>query len=376
MPSYQIHPFDEPSVPEIGSFLVRSIDALRNLPEAGSDDGHLSSYQPESQPDYRWLLDEDNPYRQDGIPAGEILRDGHGVIVGMIGYHPTRFRFGDRYPLGLGAHNFYVDPSARMQGFTLFRRYLNNPRADFCFSTTCNVNSGPLWAKCGAAPLPGSDSEYILVFRHGPVLEELARKRRVPRALALALRAAGPMASLVMGPRRTRSPLKPQWCDDWDRLAAIADQTRDPKRLTPERSAAVLRCRYQAMSRNAKSSGAPDGAYSFTTPSGREGWLSVSVSPRGSHNQIQSMNLLDLVFSPGSVELSEILRAVIELAKPRADVLTIRDRSSWGLRSGLLGFRRRELPAAEAFVFTQSRSALPQPAELARIADFPPSFGT
>jgi len=376
MTGYRIGPFDEPSVPEIAAFLIQSLEPAANVQDSSGGDDCPALERSGSTHDYRWLLDEDNPARSAGIPAGEVIRNDQGRVVGMIGCHPVFFRLGDRHLLGLGAHNFFVDPWARMQGFILFRRYLNNPKADFCYSTTCSPNVGPLWSKCGAAQLPGSDSEFVRVLRHGPALQEMAIKRGVGRALAATLFLAGPLVDLAMGPHRRRRRLKPEWCDDWERLAAIAEQNRDPSRLTPERSVAVLRHRYAAMAKNPRSAGSLEGAYRFTASSGREGWLSVTETLRGCTGQIRSLNLVDVVLPRGSMEFSDILRAVIDLAGSRSDFLSIRDRSAWGLGHGLLGLRRRTLSAPEAFVFSSERSGLPRSAELAQIADFPQAFGS
>ncbi len=376
MAGYQIGPFDERSVAEIAAFLIQSLEQAANAQTFSDGDERPPLASSGSAHDYRWLLDEDNPARSAGIPAGEVIRSVQGRVVGMIGYRPVFFRLGDRHLLGLGAHNFFVDPAARMQGFILFRRYLNNPKADFCYSTTCSPNVGPLWSKCGAAELPRSDSEFLLVLRHGPVLQEMAIRRGVGRALAATLLLAGPLVDLAMGPYRHRSTLKLEWCDDWERLAALADQNRDLSRLTPERSVAVLRHRYATMAQNSRSADSLEGAYRFTASPGREGWLAVTVTPRGRTGRMRSLNLVDVVWTRGSVEFSDILLALVELAGSRSDFLSIRDRSAWGLRHGLLGLRRRTLAAPEAFVYSAERSGLPRSAELAQIADFPQAFGT
>ncbi len=376
MTGYQIGPFDEPSVAEIAAFLIQSLDSGANAQDSSGGDDHRAHGRSGLTRDYRWLLDENNPARSEGIPAGEVIRNDQGKVIGMIGCHPVVFRLGDRRLLGLGAHNFFVDPSARMQGFILFRRYLNNPKADFCYSTTCSPNVGPLWSKCGAAHLPGSDSEFVLVLRYGPVLQEAAISRGVPRPLAGALLQAGPLVGLVSRAHRRRGPLRLEWCDDWERLAAIAEQNRDPSRLTPERSVAVLRHQYAAMARNAKSAGSWDGAYRFTASSGREGWFSVTERLRGRSGQLRGLNLVDVVWPRGSVEFSDILLAVSELARSRSDFLSIRDHSAWGLLPGLCGLRRRTFSAPEAFVFSSRRSGLPHSADLVQIADFPQAVGT
>jgi hypothetical protein len=375
MPGYEIRPFDEQSLPEMGPFLSRSIEALTRSQGSSGNDESLPSNRLGSGSDYRWLLDEDNPARQEGIPAGEIIRNDQGAIMGIFGFHPVYFRLGDQRLLGLGGHNFFVDPSARMQGFIMFRRYLNYPKADFCYTTSCNNISSQLWAKCGGAQLPDSDSEYVLVLRYGPILKELAIKKGVPRAAAAPLLLAGPLAGLIFGPRRKRSGLKCERCDDWERLSAIAEQHRDPTRLTPDRTASVLAVKYEAMCRNGKATGSLDGVYHFTDSSGHEGWFGLGEKTRGSAVQMRSLSLTDAVWPRSSLEFSCIIHAVVELAGSRCDFLSIRDRSAWGLRSGLLSFRRRILPAPEAFVHSKAGSGLRQPAEFAQIADFPPAFG-
>ena len=370
MPAYQIRPFDARSVPEIGQFLVRSLQLLSNATE-----GAESLAQPTAPAgDYRWLLDEDNPERQEEIPAGEVIRSDQGEIVGMIGYHPIAFRLGDRRLLALGAHNFYTDPSARMQGFILFRKYLNNPKADFCFSTTCNGNSGPLWTKCGGARIAGSDAEYLLVLRHGPILQELALRKGLPGVAAGSIRLAGPLADLWNTPRAGRNPLKLERSEDWDRLAATAEQNRDPARLTPARSPAVLRVKYEAVTRNAVASGSLNGVHRFNTPNGREGWLSLAERPRGRMGRIRCLHLLDAVRPREGVEFPDLLRAIIDLAGSRADLLSIRNGAAWGLQPRMLGLRKRTIPDPEGFLFSRANSGLPAPDELARIGDFPQAF--
>jgi hypothetical protein len=375
MAAYEIRPFDQESVPEIARFLFRSLETLERSRGTSGDDAQLPVQGLKTTHDHRWLLDEGNPARSDGIVAGEILRNGQGAVVGMLCYRPRLFRIGERQLLGLGASNFFVDPSARMQGFTLFRRYLNTDKADFCFSTTCNANSGPLWSKCGAAHVPDSNFVYVLVLRHAPLIEELAIRKGVPRILAAPVRLAGPPADLILGRFRRRScNLRIERCDDWERLAAIAERNRDRTRVTPERSVALLRHHYEARSRTAELSGSLDGVFRFTASCGREGWLSVGERLHGHASQIRSLDLLDLVWPSGSIGVSEIIVAVSQMAGSRADCLNIQGYSSWELRPGLIGLRRQDKPAPEAFVFCHARSGF-QPPQLAQLADFPRAFG-
>ena len=374
MAGYAIQAIDEANFSEIPPFLIRSIQSLNSSQDP--------SHEPVDQPvrpdtlagDYRWLLDEDNPDPVEGIPPGEIIRDDQGSIVGMICYHPVFFRLGDRRLLGLGVHNFYVDPAVRMQGFILFRRYLNQPQADFCFSTTCNANSSPLWAKCGAAEVPNSDAEYLLVFRTGAVMQEVAINKRLPKALSSGLRLVGPLADLVLRPGKTAHRFAVERCDDWDRLSAIAAEHRDPSRLTPDRRAAIMKRTYEAMTRIGVAAGNLDGTYLFNDPSGREGWFSVRARNRGRLGQIRGVDLLDIVWPRNLMTFEDVLPAIIDVVRSHADLLSIRDRIALGLRPGMAGFRRRPFAAPEAFLFTRKQPDLPGPSELGQIANLPEAF--
>jgi hypothetical protein len=371
MPGYEIQPIDERNYPEVVPFLLRWVREASGNAEQTAPDVDPSRY----AQDFRWMLDLGNPAHHDSIPSGHILRNDQGTVVGMIGHSPGFFLLGDRRYRGLGGSNFYVDQSARLQGFFMFKKYLGFAATDFCFSTTCNDNSGPLWTKCGAGPVPGGNAEYILVMKSGPVLQDLALNRRIPRPFAAALRPVGSILDLVILARKSRSPLTVEWCQDWDKLHAIAGRNRDPARLTPERSPADLFQRYEGMIKQLRPLGQLDGVYRFSDRSGNEGWFTVREAARGRLKQIRGVSLADLVWPHGSIELADILCAILELISPRADVFSVRDRFALGLRPGLLGFRRRALPVQDSFVITRAASALPPSAELAKTIDLPPSYG-
>jgi hypothetical protein len=375
MAGHIIQGIDEANLPEVSQFLMRTFELPDSSTGPSQGDGEPRVGPVESAGDYRWLLDGGNPARDEGIPCGEIIRNDQGSVVGMLCYVPRFFRFEDRRLLGLGAHNFYVDSSARMQGFFLFRRYLNHPRADFCFSTTCNAISGPLWIKCGAVQVPESDAEYLLVIRSSPVFEEVAINKRVPKTLASTVGLIGSLADLVSRRGRTARRVAVERCEDWDRLAAVADQYRDPSRLTPDRSIAELKRKYQGMIRSGAAAGKVDGTYRFRDRSGLEGWFSVQERSRGRSGRIRGVNLLDVLWPRTLMKVEDVLHAIIEVVSPHADLLSIRDRIAMGLRPGLAGFRRRRLAVPEAFFFAQKRSDLPAPSELVRISDFPEAFG-
>jgi hypothetical protein len=370
MAGYMMRPIEEKDLSEVWAFRTKSMQLLLGTPGAADDGDHPSTGLDSAGWDPRWLLGEGNPARTDGIPPGEIIRDGNGAVMGMITYHPQYFRLGDKRVLGLGAGNFHVDPSARLQGFFLFKRYLNHPRADFCFATSCNDNSGALWAKCGAGQVPNSDTEYLYVRHAGPVLQEHALRTGLPRALALSARLAGPVLNLVMWARRRGSSLKVRRSTEWERLAELAEQNRDPACLTHERTVAVLQGKYETLANKGQIGGTADGMYHFTDAQGREGWFALQEARRGRLNQIGTITLLDVVWPRTRLDFADVLRALIGVASGRADMISIRDRACFGLRPGLCGFRARALPAPEAFIVSPGRSGLPPSAELARLADF------
>ena len=192
------------TLPEVASFMQRSIAALRS-PDAPHSAGVEDTT---SDSNFDWILGRGNTAFDDRIPACEIVRDTSWHVVGMLCYSPRYFRLGEGRFLGLGAHNFYVDSGARMQGFILFKRYMNNRAADFCYSTTCNANSGPLWKKMCASELPNSDAEFLLPLRSGPLLEEAAHRMGLPAFVRKACHPLGSLADLVLHPRKSRGHLK------------------------------------------------------------------------------------------------------------------------------------------------------------------------
>src|SRR5208283_1936628 len=94
----------------------------------------------------RWMLG--NPDLKPELPLGLILTTSEGKITGMILSVPRRYRLGGQRLLGLAAGDFFVDASARLQGFFMLRRFLGLGGVDFWYANSCNRQSGPLWAKC------------------------------------------------------------------------------------------------------------------------------------------------------------------------------------------------------------------------------------
>jgi hypothetical protein len=241
MAGFQIQPLLEKDLAEVSAFLNRSMTAMiaatRVSPLAREKTGESPS--DAWQDNLLWLVD--NPARRPEIPLGMILRSPEGSVAGMILTIPWFYRLKDQRLLGLAAGSFFVDSVARLQGFFLFRRYLGIPGVDFWYASSCNQQSAAIWSKSNGIQVENSDVEYLVVFRMGPLIEEAALRRQVPRPLAKSLSWAGPLAGLATAVKRPRPRLVSEPCDDWERLATIAERCRDPGRLTCERSAAYLR---------------------------------------------------------------------------------------------------------------------------------------
>src|SRR5207247_2446242 len=112
-----------------------------------------------------------------------------------------------------------IEPPARTLGFYLFKRYLNSPGYAFFFSTTCNANSGALWAKLGACTVPNSDVEYVLPLKLDVMLPFfLAGRTSSSLAAELARlvgRCANPVLQLLA---RQSAELTVEPCRDWETL--------------------------------------------------------------------------------------------------------------------------------------------------------------
>ena len=269
-----IHPED---LPEVAAFLheQQEIASRDDLTQAAPENNDLTGFQKD-------------PDLSPGMSMGETLRDSEGKIRGMILGIPRMYRLGSQRLLGRAAGNFYVDASARMQGFFMLRRFLGAPGFDFYYANSCNRQSAPLWAKCGAQMVLESDVEYLLPFKLGPLAEEWASRKKWHPAVAAALKAAGPLATLVAAPRRPKHQFTLEYCVDLERLAVIADRNRDPELLQPEHSVAYLKWVYGSMPKSPSNAEISGVMYRFADPAGREGWFVLKFEPRGRKHQIRS----------------------------------------------------------------------------------------
>jgi hypothetical protein len=356
MAGHQFIPIFEADLPEVAAFLFeqQTITSREDWTQARP-----------SGDDLRWLLD--NPDLPPGAAMGETLRTADGKILGMILALPRMYRLGDRKLLGMAAGNFFVDASARMQGFFLLKRFLASSGPDFWYANSCNRQSGPLWSKLGGVLVAESDVEYLFPFRLGPLLEEIAIRKNWPAPLRKTLKRAGPLASLIAAPRRRRNPFRVEYCADLDRLADIAERDRNPRFLQADRSPAYLRWVYSSVPPTEGAEGASLTLHRFQDTTGREGWFGLSFVPRGRDDQIRSARLYDVVWPHEHYAFAEILPAIVEVAAQRTDLLSIRGRIGLGLSDRIAGLRRRTLLAPEGFIVSKT----PPSSELAALADFP-----
>ncbi len=355
MAAYHFQAIEEPDLPEVAAF-------LREQQEITSRDDPTQARP--SGDDLRWLLN--NPDRREGIPLGDTLRSEDGKLAGMILSLPRMYRIGGKQLLGLAAGNFFIDSSARMQGFFLLRRFLAMKGADFWYANSCNRQSGPLWAKCGAGQVPESEVEYIFPFRVGPIIQELAFRKKWPPTIIKMLGIVGPVATLVAAPRLPKKRFKIEYCVDLDRLADLSERSRNPGLLQPERSTSYLRWLYGGLP-TTEADGQKMCIYAFNDDAGLEGWFSLIFEPRGGFDQIRSARLLDVVWLQDRSSFTDVLPAIIEVARRRTDLLSIRGRVGFGLHDGDMGLRRRTLLAPEGFILSRT----PPTADLVQQADFP-----
>ena len=358
MAGYAFKPIAEEDLPDVAAFLFeqREITSSTDWTQPRA-----------SQDDLRWLLH--NPHLRPDLSHGETLRGPEGRILGMILAVPRMYLLGDQRLLGLAAGNFYVDASVRLQGFFMLRRFLATQGVEFCYANSCNRQSAPLWAKCGAALVAESDVEYLFPFNLGPLAEELAIRKEWPTASHRILRTLGPLANLFAAPRCPVNQFRLEGCVDVERLAAIAARNRNPQWLQPERSVPYLRWCYGPLLDSGGNAGPVDQViYRFADQEGLEGWFALMFDLRGRNRQIRTARLVDIVWPNQRLSFTDLLPAVIAAARPRSDMLSIRGRVGLALQDGAIrGLKRRPLLAPEGFLTSKS----PPSAELGKLADFP-----
>lgn len=338
--SFSIKAIEEGELDRIAAFFQEYRDAGESSITFGnSDAGEISAR-------LRHRLAR-SPFRRADLPLGLCARNGTGEVTGALLIYPWRFLRGDGVFQGLGAGAFLVAPEVRMLGGLLFRRFLELDQGDFWYAATCNSKSAPLWIGSNCPGIPTSQDKHLFPLRLGSIAQEVWLRRGFPSSFGSLATGVGNLANPILRLLSAKSGLDVQKCDDWDRLAAIAEQNRDPRYYVCDRSGAYLQWRY----------GTPDyethtpGVYLFPTPSGQSGWFSLGYGPKGRAGQIRTANLLDWSI-PKGFDFGRVVRAAIEVARAeRADTLTVNGRSDLPELLPRSINRRRDMPRA----FVQSR---------------------
>src|SRR5262249_8044868 len=147
----------------------------------------------------------------------------------------------------------------------------------------------------------------------------------------------------------------------------IAERNLNPDLLQPERSVPYLRWLFGSMPKSPSNAENSSVIYRFEDQAGRDGWFAIRFERRGRDDQIKSARVADGGWPFPDLAFTDVLPAIIEVAKDRSDVLSIRGRVGLALQDGSLRLRRRTLLAPEGFLLSKT----PPTNELVKVADFP-----
>jgi hypothetical protein len=138
--------------------------------------------------------------------------------------------------------------------------------------------------------------------------------------------------------------------------------------LQPDRSAAYLDWVYGSLP-TTPSSGQPQQVFAFrdVAGAGLEGWFSIRFDRRGLFEQIRTARLVDGVWPEDRMSFTEVLPAILDVARADCDLLSIRGRVGMCLADPRAGLKRRALLAAEGYLLSRT----PPTSELVTLADFP-----
>ena len=304
-----------------------------------------------------WRLIE-NPFRRDNESIGYgLYRSEVDVnpteqppggsrphrLVGVCLMTACHFSIHEQELRGLASGVFFVDASARMQGYPLFRRILNQGDYDFHFANTCNVNSAKLWKLLKGREISSSGCETLLPLRLGPLIQELVTNERGSRIANGTVRYAVNGLSWLKRQLQYQRALRCKVCDDWDKLAQLSRTHSDPSLLTVQRTSDYFRWMYEG--RNP--------VFTFCDSFGREGWFAFGRRQRGEARQIRSAELLDLAFAVGSVSLARVMRTASQLCED-VDVLTMPGRADFDNATHGFDLKQRSLPVPSGWVYSKS----------------------
>lgn len=343
---FSIREVHQEDLPTLADFLAQRVneeapdEVLAQTDRSGS--GFMSRL--------RWRLLQ-NPARSAYPGLGECIRAQDGRILGVHLQHPAWFFLGERRLLGLCSGDFFVAPAARMQGFFLFRRFLNARGVDFFYASSCNLRSSRLWKAVRGEMVPDSRYTWLVPLRWPSIAERFVLNRGAGAVAAKLVRISAGLVSPVLALGRPRSSLRTYSCRDWEKLAALAEQHRRPDVLTPERSSQTLRWKFEQ-----NTGDNPIEVVCFENSRGTTGWYAVRCkNTAGSRLPIVSCQIVDVVIPEETIHADEVLAAVIKRQSAYAHEFILTGwAATWGPHEGFF-VRRRVCEAPRAWILASDK---------------------
>jgi hypothetical protein len=348
MEKFEIQPILSSAIPDVANFLHRW-HAARGQHPVNQRPIHEELVSAGRR--LQWLLVQ-NPVGTTTSGHGFCVRNTSGAIMGLILTFPGMFLAADERITGLCSGSFFVDPQARIQGFYLFKRYLNSPNYRFFYGTTCNANSGVLWAKMGGCAVPKSETEYILPINLEVMLPTFLAKSNSGEFKARIARAFGRCANPVFEPLlRKPAKLCIEPCRDWEKLSALFRLHRSANLITSDRSPAFLQWRYGQGSPNHSSD-----IHLFRDKRGNEGWFSLANITRGRRAQIRGCLVLDAIWPRERMTFGDIFPTILRLVASKVDAIFFQSRPDVDYSKCSRWIVPRRLDGPQAFAMARKGS--------------------
>ena len=343
---FSIEEVHQEDLPKLADFLARRVNEETGSEVPTQGDRSTSGFMRR----LRWRLMQ-NPARSAYPSLGDCIRAQDGRILGVHLQHPAWFLFGERRLLGLCSGDFFVAPAARMQGFFLFRRFLNARGVDFFYTSSCNHSSSRLWKAVRGEMVPDSRYTWLVPLRWPSIAERFVLNRGAGAVAAKLARISAGLISPVLRLGRAKSSLGTYSCRDWEKLAALAEQHRRPEVLTPERSSRTLRWKFEQ-----NSGDDPIEVVCFENSRSTVGWYAVRCkNTAGSRSSTMSCQMVDIVIQEETTSMKDVLAAVIERQSANADELILTGwAKTWGPHEGFL-LRRRTSEAPRAWILSSDK---------------------
>ena len=355
MAKIRVLPIHEPDFPAIAEFLaVQRADEQGAAPDV---EGALLRL--------RWqALEKPAPRLKGGF--GYSIEDSEGRVAGTHLAFPQQFKLGDHQLVGLVSGDLRARDDVSVQSSAMFFAFLRMKGVDFHYATTANRFAAAYWEQQKSHAVEGSDYQFIVPLRAGPLLEELRLQGRLPLPPAL-LKPLGVAASGLMKVGRTLSRgasskgLRVEVCEDLEKLSALAEAGRDPTRLTTERSVPYLRWRYLDCAKPELNE-----LLHLQDSAGNEGFAATRRVSGGLGHQIDTVQIQDLVWPRRAMNPAAALEGLVQRYAGQADVVRFKGRASLAVAALAAGFRRRDFESPTSYVIGQSSTGKP----LGQAADF------